>query len=60
MPSRQWQFRIQDIVGAIAAIQQRVDGMSLEDFRKNGSSVLSGLNFSENQLVILTGLSLQS
>ncbi|WP_017749838.1 hypothetical protein [Scytonema hofmannii] len=41
MPSRKWQFRILDIVQAIAAIQQRVDGMSLEDFRGNETAIIN-------------------
>jgi uncharacterized protein with HEPN domain len=39
VPYRSWQFRIQDIVQAITAIQQRVDRMVFEDFQKNETLV---------------------
>ncbi|MBW4510783.1 MAG: DUF86 domain-containing protein [Scytonematopsis contorta HA4267-MV1] len=35
MPSRDWRFRILDIVQAVTAIQQRVNTMTFEDFRAN-------------------------
>jgi uncharacterized protein with HEPN domain len=35
VPSRNWQFRIRDILQAITAIQKRVQSMDFEDFRKN-------------------------
>ena len=33
MPSRDWQFRIRDIVQAITAIQQNIGSMDFEDFQ---------------------------
>ncbi len=35
MPSRDWRFRIRDIVQAIVAIQTRVVGMSFSSFQSN-------------------------
>jgi uncharacterized protein with HEPN domain len=35
VPSRDWQFRIRDIVQAMTAIQNRVDGLSFAEFREN-------------------------
>ncbi|MGH2412233.1 MAG: DUF86 domain-containing protein [Microcystaceae cyanobacterium] len=33
MPYREWQLRIQDILQAIATIQQRLTGITFEEFQ---------------------------
>ncbi|MBR8827291.1 MAG: DUF86 domain-containing protein [Gomphosphaeria aponina SAG 52.96 = DSM 107014] len=35
MPSRDWPLRINDILQSIAAIQQRIAGMTFEEFQKD-------------------------
>lgn len=39
MPSRDWRFRIQDMLEAINSIQNRVDGLSFADFQANETIV---------------------
>lgn len=46
MPSREWTFRIRDILNAIASVQQYVDGMKFSDFiadRKTVDAVIRNL-----------------
>ncbi len=35
MPSREWKFRIQDIIESIEKIEQYLNGISLEMFKRN-------------------------
>lgn len=39
MPYRDWQFRIQDIMQSISAIQTRIAGMSFAEFQSNETIV---------------------
>ncbi len=39
MPSRDWRFRIQDIVLSISEIKQRTRGVTFEEFTKNQTLV---------------------
>lgn len=39
MPSRDWRFRIQDIVASIAEIEQRLADVTFEEFAKNQTIV---------------------
>ena len=39
MPSRDWRFRIQDIVLSISEIEQRTRGVTFEEFTKNQTLV---------------------
>ena len=43
MPSRAWNLRIQDILDAIARIQQATAGMSYEQFEEMDDLVLHGI-----------------
>ena len=35
MPSREWKFRIQDIIDSIDKIEQYLDGIDLVEFNQN-------------------------
>jgi uncharacterized protein with HEPN domain len=39
VPSRDWRFRIQDIVGSITEIEQRAKDITFEEFAKNQTIV---------------------
>lgn len=39
MPSRTWQNRIQDILGAVTEIEHFVEGMTFEDFQADAKTV---------------------
>lgn len=43
MSSRSWQLRVQDILNAISTIQQRTDGLTVEEFSANEMLVESVL-----------------
>lgn len=35
MPSRDWEFRIQDIIDSISKIEKYLDGLDIENFKNN-------------------------